>query len=162
VTDLQALLRAEAPGAQVLIMAAAVADYRPKPPPSGERPAKFRRTDGPMTLELESTPDLIAEVAAARRAREAAAPGERTGAGHQTLVAFALEPREEMLDAARKKLVRKDVDLVVANPLETMDSPSIEAVEIHRDGREIASPGLMSKESFASWFIDLLVHERTI
>lgn len=157
VTDLQALLREEAPKAHVLIMAAAVADYRPKAPPagSGERPAKFRRADGPLTLELESTPDLIAEVAAARRAREASGQAE-----HQTLVAFALEPRDEMIEAAQRKLIRKDVDLVVANPLETMDSPTVEAVVIHRDGRQTPSPGIMLKNAFAAWFMELVLGAR--
>ncbi|MBX3390858.1 MAG: phosphopantothenoylcysteine decarboxylase [Phycisphaeraceae bacterium] len=140
--DLQSLLRLHAPHADTLIMAAAVADYRPKPNPlmSG---GKFRRTNQPLTLELEPTPDLLAEVAATRRAG-------------QLFVGFALEPREELLASAQRKLTKKRVDVVVANPLETMDSDSVEAMLVFKDGSRIDTPGLMSKKAFASWFFDVL------
>lgn len=142
--ELERLLAVEVPKCDVLIMAAAVADYRPRPNPAmSAPPGKFRRTEGPVTLELEPTPDLIAGVAARRRA-------------DQVLVAFALEPREEMVAAARGKLERKRVDLVVANPLETMDSAEIEAVVVDGSGQERATPGTMSKDRFAEWLLDIV------
>ena len=140
--DLRTLLREHAPSANVLIMAAAVADYRPKPNPAMSG-GKFRRTDAAMTLELEPTPDLLAEVAASRRP-------------DQLFVGFALEPRAELLESARAKLVRKKVDLVVANPLETMDSPSVEAIVLAADGTRIDTPGIMPKADFAAWLMRLL------
>jgi phosphopantothenoylcysteine decarboxylase/phosphopantothenate--cysteine ligase len=140
--DLRALLAEEAGACDVLVMAAAVADYRPKIDPAFQG-GKFRRTGQKMTLELESTPDLIAEVSARRR------PG-------QTLVGFALEPREELASSARAKLQRKGLDMVVGNPLQTMDSADIDATVFLPDGSEQRPPGALSKERFAEWFLDLL------
>lgn len=138
--DLQALLRTHTPDADVLIMAAAVADYRPKPNPA-MADGKFRRSNAPFALDLEPTPDLLAEVASHRRP-------------DQFFVGFALEPRQDLLASARAKLTRKKVDLVVANPLETMDSPQIEATLLAADGSSTATPGLMPKTAFAPWLLD--------
>lgn len=140
--DLQGLLARHTPGMSVLIMAAAVADYRPKVDPSFFG-GKFRRLSTNLTLELEPTPDLLAEVSARR------VPG-------QYLVGFALEPREELLASARSKLERKGVDLVIANPLETMDSPAIEAIALARDGTQTRTDGTMPKGEFAAWLMELI------
>ena len=64
--ELQSLLRKCVGAADVLIMAAAVADYRPKVDPSFFG-GKFRRKSENLMLELEPTPDLLAEVSASRR-----------------------------------------------------------------------------------------------
>lgn len=145
--DLDALLRAHAPEADVLVMAAAVADYRPKT--SAEMLAgKHRRTEGGMTIELESTPDLLAGCSSRRP------PG-------QTIVGFALEPRAEMLASGRRKLERKRVDMIVANPLETMDAPTIEAVVItarHPEG--FSTPGPIAKDAFAPWLLNIISEYR--
>lgn len=140
--DLRGLLRTHAPDTDVLVMAAAVADYRPKVDPAFLG-GKFRRKDQKLVLELEPTPDLLAEVAGTRR----------TG---QLLVGFALEPRREMIESARAKLARKQVDLVVANPLETMDSATIEATVIGRDGLEVSTRGAIEKSVFAAWLLDII------
>jgi len=140
--ELQGLLRLHVRMADVLIMAAAVADYRPKPDPAFAG-GKFRRKDQKLTLELEPTPDLLAEIGQSRRPE-------------QLLVGFALEPREEMMDSARAKLVRKKIDLVVANPLETMDSASIQATVISSDGSEISTRGAIGKTEFAAWMLDIV------
>jgi len=123
-------------------MAAAVADYRPRVDPSFFG-GKFRRKNENLTLELEPTPDLLAQVASKRRP-------------DQLLVGFALEPREELLASARQKLERKRVDLVVGNPLETMDGDSIEAVILGRDGTEVRTDGRMTKEAFAPWLMAIV------
>lgn len=147
-SDLQSLLADEAPRADVLVMAAAVADFRPKPHPAITG-GKFRRTSDGMTLELEPTPDLLAGVAASRREG-------------QFLVGFALEPRAEMLAWGREKLVRKGVDLVVANPLETMDSEGIEGVVLGPGGFEARPPGqgAIAKAEFAAWLLDVVERRR--
>lgn len=143
--DLRGLLRAEVAGADVLVMAAAVADYRPKVDPAFQG-GKFRRTGQKMVLELESTPDLLAEVAKTRRT------GPVDG---QLMVGFALEPRDELLQSARDKMARKGVDMVVANPLETMDSAEIEGLIVSRDGETRPTSGVrMSKVAFAAWLIE--------
>jgi len=136
--DLGALLDRFAPECDCLIMAAAVADFRPIIDPG--TPPKIRRRDGKrLTLELEPTPDLLARAASNRH------PG-------QCLVGFALEPRKTMIESAREKLRRKGVDLIVANPLETMDSQSIEAALIGNDAE--TAPGRLPKSEFAIWLLD--------
>jgi len=153
--DLQALLARELAGADVLVMAAAVADYRPRAVEGVDRETvKLRRSEGGLSIELEATPDLLAECSRNRR------PG-------QVLVGFALEPRERLVESATSKLERKGVDAIVANPLATMDSPTIEGVLVTRAGvltpgsgglgqRGIGEP--MSKEAFAAWLMDQIEH----
>lgn len=144
--DLEALLKEHGPDADVLIMAAAVADYRPKVSPEMLN-GKHRRVATGMMIELESTPDLLAGCASRRR------PG-------QVIVGFALEPRAEMLDSARRKLERKKVDLIVANPLETMDGPTIEATVVGVAGGPAAetrsTPGAIDKREFAPWLLAIV------
>lgn len=111
-TDVQAML--VAPGFDALVMAAAVADFRPR----RVAEAKLERS-GTMTLELEATPDVLAEVAgvagevAARAAAEGSAGGRTGASGRPVLVGFAAETGS--LDRAPAKLRRKGVDLLVAN-----------------------------------------------
>ncbi len=143
-SDLQTLLRQSTGGFDILIMAAAVADYRPKPNPALSG-GKFRRTNAPLTLELEPTPDLLAEVSATRQ------PG-------QLLVGFALEPRADLLESARAKLERKRIDMVVANPLEAMDSPEAEVTVVYADGR-VTELGMLSKAEHAPKVLALAVAE---
>lgn len=140
--DLQHLLRDHTPDADVLVMAAAVADYRPVPNPALAS-GKFRRTEGPVTLSLESTPDLLAEVARTRRP-------------DQLMVGFALEPEADLLASARSKLARKKIDMVVANPLETMDSDSVRAVVLFADGTRKDTAGIIDKPHFAQWLMELI------
>lgn len=141
--DLEALLTTYFPESDVLIMAAAVADYRPKPPAhhSDAAQGKLKRSESNLTLELEPTPDLLAACGRTRR------PG-------QTLIGFALEPRERLLESAAAKVVRKGVDLIVANSLETMDAPTIEAHLVGPRGVEDRTTGSMSKDAFALWLLD--------
>lgn len=84
------------PAATIVIKAAAVADYRPRL--IAEQ--KIKRT-GPLTLELEPTEDILAEVAQARK------PGT-------LVIGFAAET-ERALEHARGKLTRKGVDAIVLN-----------------------------------------------
>jgi phosphopantothenoylcysteine decarboxylase/phosphopantothenate--cysteine ligase len=88
-------------GADALVMTAAVADYRP----ARAETEKIKRTGAPRALELVANPDLLAEVGAARRGRL------------PVLVGFAVETAgdQAVAAAARGKLERKRVDLVVAN-----------------------------------------------
>lgn len=88
--------------ADVVIMAAAVADYRPK----AIADQKIKKSAGPMSLELERNPDILAELGAARK-------GARP-----ILVGFALET-EDVVAHARDKLTRKGADLIVANHAST-------------------------------------------
>jgi phosphopantothenoylcysteine decarboxylase/phosphopantothenate--cysteine ligase len=98
-----------AAGFDALVMAAAVADFRPS------RPAETKLTrDEHLTLELEATPDLLAEVARiARGVDSQGAPSRRPLEPRPVLVGFAAETGS--LDRAEEKLRRKAVDLLVAN-----------------------------------------------
>jgi phosphopantothenoylcysteine decarboxylase/phosphopantothenate--cysteine ligase len=136
--DLENILKTHWPDrADILIMAAAVADYRPTA--TNDKTEKIRRNAGPLTLNLESTPDLVAACAARKRT-------------NQLLIGFALEPASELADRATAKLKRKQLDAIVANPLETMDAPDIDATLFLANGSN-ASPGRLSKPDFAHWLI---------
>lgn len=144
--DLQRLLREQWPSHDVLLMAAAVADYRPIQSPGA--PAtysseKIRRSNAPLNLELEPTPDLLAEIAARSRA-------------DQIRIGFALESKEELDASAAQKLKAKSVHAIVANPLETMDSPLITASVLLRDGRRLEAGTQRAKTEFADWLLDQL------
>jgi phosphopantothenoylcysteine decarboxylase/phosphopantothenate--cysteine ligase len=141
--DLGALLDRYQSEADLLILAAAVADFRPAEPVAG---SKLRRTDAGLTLKLEPTPDLAARCVSRR------APGQR-------ILAFALEPREGLLEAALAKLRRKGVDLIVANPLETMDAATVEAALLGPEEVIDQTPGAISKADFARWLLDRLQPE---
>lgn len=138
--DLERLLETHWPQSDVLLMTAAVADYRPARMPQG----KIRRSASALRLELEPTPDLLAAAVAAAR------PG-------QTVIGFALEPAEELEGAARAKLGAKGAHAIVANPLETMGSRTIWAIVLLPDGRVLRPPGgTLSKRAFADWLLDQL------
>jgi phosphopantothenoylcysteine decarboxylase / phosphopantothenate---cysteine ligase len=108
--------------ADVLLMAAAVADFRPAHPES----SKISKTgrEG-LTVELEPTTDVLAALATKRR------PG-------QTVVGFAAEHGEGAAERAREKLVRKGVDAIVLNDVSRagigFDSPENEVSIVTRDG----------------------------
>ena len=111
------------PDADVVLMAAAVADYRPSEPRSDKR---SKDGDG-WTVELEPTQDVLAEL------------GRRRSNG-QLLVGFAADHGDAGLERARAKLVAKAVDLVVFNDVARadigFDAPENEVVMILADGGE--------------------------
>lgn len=110
--DMQGALRdalgAELQGADVLIMTAAVADYRPASPSATKR----KRAAEPMALELTPNPDLLAEVGAARARDPEASRSKRP-----LLIGFAVETDtdERVVAEARRKLLAKQIDIIVAN-----------------------------------------------
>jgi phosphopantothenoylcysteine decarboxylase / phosphopantothenate---cysteine ligase len=107
----------------VLLMAAAVADFRPAAPTT----EKLKKDQGVPVLELEATPDVLTALSEARR------PG-------QTLVGFAAEAGEAGLEHARGKLERKGLDLVVLNDVSrpgiAFDAPENEVTLLSADGAE--------------------------
>jgi phosphopantothenoylcysteine decarboxylase/phosphopantothenate--cysteine ligase len=98
----EAALR-EFPGAHVVVMAAAVADYAP----CRVVPGKIKKTEGPLELRLERTADILQEMGKLK--------------DRQILVGFAAES-ENLLENARSKMERKNLDFVVANPAGGPDS----------------------------------------
>jgi phosphopantothenoylcysteine decarboxylase/phosphopantothenate--cysteine ligase len=127
--------------ANIVIMAAAVADYRP----AAAHEKKLKRGEGSFTLELEPTPDILAELGHA-------APGEKG----RVLVGFAAET-DRVAENARGKLARKGADMIVANDV-TQEGAGFDTdtniVTLHlRDGREIPLPK-MSKFDVANRILD--------
>ncbi len=124
-------------------MAAAVADYRPKAC-EVDCEGKRRRTGDDLSINLESTPDLLA--GCSKKARV-----------DQLLVGFALEPADQLEASALRKLNKKDIDLIVANPLETMDGDMIDARLIgntdHGLDVDLNTGGRITKPEFATWLI---------
>lgn len=113
----------------VLVMAAAVADFRPKN--VGTR--KITRGEG-MVLELEPTEDIVAAAAAMKT------PSQR-------VVGFSLEAEGD-IDRARAKMFSKKLDLIVYNPLRTMNAPDVSATLLFRDGTQRQIPP-SAKSDFA-------------
>jgi len=95
--------------ADVLIMAAAVADWRPVSPAAG----KLSKSEGIPRIELEATADILTEIGNRRRRGELP--------GLQVLVGFAAET-EKLEEAAAAKLQAKYLDIVIANLVGTSDS----------------------------------------
>jgi phosphopantothenoylcysteine decarboxylase/phosphopantothenate--cysteine ligase len=139
--DLESLLKQHWPAHDVLIMAAAVADYSPTPS-AADSSGKLKR-GGPMTLQLEPTPDLLAGLTTMTRP-------------DQTVIGFALEPHDRLVTSAQDKLVRKHLHAIVANPLETMDSPIISARVFLPGGKVLKPEPSIAKEQFAEWLLDQL------
>jgi phosphopantothenoylcysteine decarboxylase / phosphopantothenate---cysteine ligase len=108
--ELERACREEFPDCDVLLMAAAVADFRPVAP----RADKIKKSelagtgDASISLELEPTIDVLATLAAERRAQ-------------QTLVGFAAEHGENAVELGRRKLAEKGVDAIVVNDISRDD-----------------------------------------
>jgi phosphopantothenoylcysteine decarboxylase / phosphopantothenate---cysteine ligase len=111
----------------VVVMAAAVADYRL----ASVHNQKLKRSEGSLTLELEATPDILAELGRAR--------------GRRILVGFAAET-DHVRENAKSKLERKGADVIVANDV-TQEGAGFDTdtniVTLYlRDGREQSLPKL--------------------
>jgi len=124
--------------ANVAIMAAAVSDYRP----ASAQDTKIKRGEGRFMLELEPTPDILAELGREK--------------GNRVLVGFAAET-DRVAENARGKLSRKGADMIVANDV-TQEGAGFDTdtniVTLYlRDGREIPQPK-MSKLDVANRILD--------
>src|SRR5947208_12721067 len=140
--ELEEASRAAFPGADVLFMAAAVADFRP----AESLDDKIKKTgrDG-LSLELEPTTDVLAALSAERR------PG-------QTLVGFAAEHGGDPAEHGKVKLERKRVDAVVVNdisdPAIGFESPDSEATLVTAAGTRKVPRG--PKAAVAAAIVDVV------
>lgn len=127
-------------GAHAAIMAAAVADYRP----ARSTAHKQKKKEGPLSLKLERTADILAEM------------GKKKG--KRLLVGFAAET-EDLTKNAQGKLRRKGLDLIVANQVsgaeDAMGADAATAILIRAGGKEEALPRLR-KDALASAILDRL------
>jgi phosphopantothenoylcysteine decarboxylase / phosphopantothenate---cysteine ligase len=141
---------AEFPAAHVLLMTAAVADFRPR---SAEAGKIARLGTGELELHLEETDDVLAGVAARRRK-------------DQVVIGFAAEHGAEAIDRARAKLERKRVDAIVFNDVSRseigFESELNEVTIVGRAGDHHV--GLASKREIAEAILDRVeaLRERTI
>jgi phosphopantothenoylcysteine decarboxylase/phosphopantothenate--cysteine ligase len=140
--DMEHAVGAAAEGADVVVMAAAVADFRPK----RSTTQKLSKEEGLPELVLEPTPDILAGLAARRR------PG-------QVLVGFAAETHEAV-DRGRRKLARKGVDLLVVNDVSApgagFDHDTNAVVILGAAGSAQEIP-LTSKDAVANAVLDSVV-----
>jgi phosphopantothenoylcysteine decarboxylase/phosphopantothenate--cysteine ligase len=130
----------------IAILAAAVADYRPVEKYS----QKMKRSKAMLTVQLEPTRDILADVAKVK--------GERLVAG------FAAET-DHVAENARKKLTAKNADLIVANDVTAegagFDHDTNVVTLFARDGRDLALPP-MTKNEAAQRILDEVVRLRGV
>jgi phosphopantothenoylcysteine decarboxylase/phosphopantothenate--cysteine ligase len=126
-SQLRDTMLTESPNADAIVMAAAVADFRP----ATRSTAKIKKTGAaPAPIELAENPDIVRDLVAARRR-----PG-------QLIVAFAAETGD-VLANGRAKLARKGCDLLVVNQVGNglaFGTPDNEATVLGADGTEVKLP----------------------
>ena len=131
--DMLEAVRETLPETDILIKAAAVADYRP----ATVADQKIKKQDGDMSIPLERTDDILAWLGAHRREG-------------QVLCGFSMET-QNMLENSRAKLAKKNVDMIVANSLRTagagFGTDTNLVTVITKDGAEELE--LMSKDQVA-------------
>jgi phosphopantothenoylcysteine decarboxylase / phosphopantothenate---cysteine ligase len=142
--EMQAAVEAEG-GADVIVMAAAVADFRPKVAAAG----KIKKQDGVPEIVLEPTPDILAGLGAVKPAG-------------QVLVGFAAETADLVANATAK-LRAKRLDLIVANDVA---APGVgfghdtNAVTLLRPDADPVTVGLRDKQAIARAILDVVVDIR--
>jgi phosphopantothenoylcysteine decarboxylase / phosphopantothenate---cysteine ligase len=129
--EMRSAVRERSAEAHVVVMAAAVADYRP----AVAHASKLKRGHEPLMLELVPTLDILAELGRER--------------GSHVLIGFAAET-EHLAENARAKLARKGADMIVANDVTQegagFDTDTNIVTLFLRDGREIPLPKLTKFE----------------
>ena len=126
--DMEAAVAAHDGSVDAVVMAAAVADFRP----DEELADKWRRTDGPPTVRLVPNPDILAGVVS-----------RRGGARRPVVVGFAAQTGA-LESAATEKLAAKGVDVLVANDVSLpgigFEHDENAVLILHRDGRRHEVP----------------------
>lgn len=134
-------VRKFAESADIIIMAAAVADYKPKRIYKG----KLKKSEEPLVLELERTEDILENLGKNKKKE-------------QLLVGFAAET-SDLLKNAEKKLKKKNLDWIIANDISKSDrgfSADTNAVTLlSRDGKRIDLP-LQKKSDLAGKIIEII------
>jgi phosphopantothenoylcysteine decarboxylase/phosphopantothenate--cysteine ligase len=135
---MRAAVMEQLPAATIIIKAAAVADYHVSSVPA----KKMKKTATRLSLELDPTPDILAEA------------GQKKG--DRLLIGFAAET-DNLIEEARRKLVSKNCDMVVGNWVNRMDtgfeSDDNEVVLVMRSGQNVELPRA-SKRKIADAIFD--------
>jgi phosphopantothenoylcysteine decarboxylase/phosphopantothenate--cysteine ligase len=144
--DMEAAVVPRSADLDVIVMAAAVADFRPAAVAS----QKLKKGDGPPQIVLEPTKDFLVEL------------GNRKPAG-QTIVGFAAET-DDVVANARQKLARKQLDLIVANDVSApgagFEHDTNQVVIVTADGTE-HDVGLRDKRAVADAVLDAVIAWRS-
>jgi phosphopantothenoylcysteine decarboxylase/phosphopantothenate--cysteine ligase len=139
--DLEAAVRAELPAADVLVMAAAPADYRPSSPSDSKR----SRVEGALAIPMEPTEDILGATKDQRKKGS-------------VIVGFALETGDALAKGLAK-LERKDLDLIVVNdalePGAGFEKDTNRVALLGRDGSRRILP-LQSKREAADAILDVV------
>ena len=140
--EMEAEVVPRAPVCDVIVMAAAVADFRPKAPAEG----KLKKDQGPPEIILEPTHDFLVDLG-------------RTKPGGQVLVGFAAET-DDVVARARAKLEGKRLDLIVANdvtvPGAGFEHDTNQVILLHADGR-VQDVQMSDKRDVARAVLDAVV-----
>ena len=141
--QMAAVVLKETENADLLIMAAAVADFKP----AQEMNRKVKKDQGGLSvINLETTPDILGELAQRKRS---------VGIGPRLTIGFAAET-DNLLENASSKLKKKELDLIVANDVRRKDSgfgsDKNQVTLIWKDGREKELP-LMEKTAVSDVII---------
>ena len=140
-TDMAEAVKERAPEMALVVMCAAVADYRPKQIVAG----KMKKTDGDLVLQLERTEDILKSLGAAKPEG-------------QILVGFAAET-DDLLKNAAEKLAKKKLDWICANDVGRSDigfgSDENCVTLIGRDGRRYGI-GPDSKRAVAEAILEIV------
>jgi phosphopantothenoylcysteine decarboxylase/phosphopantothenate--cysteine ligase, prokaryotic len=100
----------------IIIMNAAISDYKV----SSKHNGKIKKTQDKIVLELLKTKDILKELGIRKKP-------------YQKLIGFALEEKEHLIENAKSKLINKNLDAVVANPISVMGSEEFEGYAITKD-----------------------------
>ncbi len=139
--EMQQAMREGLPNADWIVMAAAVADVKP----AAYSSKKLAKKELPDRLSLTPVPDIVAELATLKQP-------------HQRLIGFAAQSGD-IITPALEKLQRKNLDAIVANPIDQPDSgfgvDTNQAVFLDRSGRQVVSP-IGSKLQMAHQLLDFV------
>ncbi|MCF7838713.1 MAG: bifunctional phosphopantothenoylcysteine decarboxylase/phosphopantothenate--cysteine ligase CoaBC [Candidatus Marinimicrobia bacterium] len=124
------------PASDVIIFAAAVADYAPRT----TAPCKQSKSPTGLTLELRPNPDLPATLCAGKQP-------------HQVAVGFALQDTDP-LPQAREKLARKGLDAIVLNSPAALNAPAADYTYLTARDSAAETWGLLEKTDFAARLLD--------
>jgi len=143
--QMQAAVESIAPTSDVVVMAAAVADFRPAAPAGN----KIKKENGTPEIVLEPTPDILAGLG-------------RSKVNGQVLVGFAAET-DDLVANADAKLRRKNLDLIVANDVSASGvgfQHDTNAVSLLRPDSQMVTVTLTDKRSIARAVLDCVVEIR--
>jgi phosphopantothenoylcysteine decarboxylase/phosphopantothenate--cysteine ligase len=144
--DMHAACMKEAPEADIMVMAAAVADYTF----NRTYPDKIKKTAAPLKIELTPTTDILKEVGLRKQ------PG-------QVLVGFALETTNGLANA-RKKLIAKNLDFIVLNSLKEKGAgfgPGTNKISIISKNGAVYRGKLLDKTLVAGEILDFIIKNTT-